>query len=374
MKSHSVKFHLFLTILILTIVPFVASFVFMNDTLDAALRLGFNPAIPNLISDSQTSLKRLKDVDPANENLYRERFQRAEELKHIYEDRELLISNIDGPLNAYFGLGLIAALALSFGAALWLSRRIARSYEAVFNEMTLGRERVRFLEDISAWQETARFLAHEIKNPLTPIEMAFANLERAFATSSTDAFKVQLTNSRQMAQEELAHLKALVAKFSEFAKTPQPTFESMSVFSLSEQYIATHGQAWENVTIELYEGTEARAARAKIDRSLLRQVFNNLILNAVEANPSRDVSIKFYLEISTSQISLRIANSGDRIPEEIVAKIFQPSFSTKTGARNSGLGLAIVKKIILEHAGEIFYEEWDGWPSFVIRLPQVTEA
>jgi signal transduction histidine kinase len=109
---------------------------------------------------------------------------------------------------------------------------------------------------------------------------------------------------------------------------------------------------------------------AKIDSTLFRQVLGNLVRNGVEANPARDVRFTVSIEDHERQVQVSVMNDGDPVPADIVPHIFDPYFSTHAHKDNMGLGLAIVKKIIIEHGGDIRYQERDGHPQFVITLPR----
>jgi signal transduction histidine kinase len=117
----------------------------------------------------------------------------------------------------------------------------------------------------------------------------------------------------------------------------------------------------------------APPVRARIDVTLFRQVLVNLVRNAVEANPGGSVGMGVSVTEVGERIEVRVGNDGVPVPDEIVGRIFDPYISTKSGRDNMGLGLAIAKKIVLEHGGDIHYEESGGHPVFVITLPRVTE-
>jgi signal transduction histidine kinase len=106
----------------------------------------------------------------------------------------------------------------------------------------------------------------------------------------------------------------------------------------------------------------------RLDTTLFRQVLINIIRNGTEANPARRVHFTFTI-MDGADVSLRIANDGVPVPHEIIERMFDPYVSTKSGKENMGLGLAIVKKIVLEHGGDIYYEQSEGHPSFVLVLP-----
>jgi nitrogen-specific signal transduction histidine kinase len=191
-------------------------------------------------------LKSLRRLDPDHQELYRRQFVEFQELRHVYASPELLKSNVLRSLRVYFGAGLILVVVLSVLVAVLLSRRISLAYSANFAELMRHRTQMRYLQEISSWQEMAKMLAHEIKNPLTPIE------------------------------------------------------------------------------------------------------------------------------ILLSMVS--IVNDGPPVPSDIADRIFDPYVSTKGDRDNMGLGLAIVRKIVIEHGGDIEYQEQGGHPCFLITLPRMAHA
>jgi two-component system, NtrC family, nitrogen regulation sensor histidine kinase NtrY len=227
---------------------------------------------------------------------------------------------------------------------------------------------VRYLQEISSWQDLARMLAHEIKNPLTPIEVLVTSLSKVFQGKSPEQFLAHLDETQRMVGEELQHLKATVNRFSAFARLPQVELATVDL----PEVIASQLKALSELTAAA--DVELRAVRpmsARIDATLFRQVLANLLRNGIEANPGRCLHFLITVEASAHLISVRVANDGAPIPPHVAERVFDPYFSTKTGKENMGLGLAIVKKIVLEHGGEIRYEERETQPQFVITLPAV---
>ena len=270
-------------------------------------------------------------------------------------------------LKLYCGIGLGLAVLLSVALASLLSRRIARSHAHNVAELTRQRDRVRYLEEMSSWQELAKMLAHEIKNPLTPIEVLVTSLSKAYLAKGQQEFQAQLDETQQMIGEELQHLKATVNKFSEFARLPQVQLADVDLVEVARRQLELlpelSGQA--DLVLRLPEGR----VPARIDITLFRRVLANLVRNGLEANPERRVRFTVSIERQVSGTLLRIANDGAPVPADIAPRMFDPYISGKTGKDNMGLGLAIVKKIVLEHGGDIRYEQRGAHPEFQIALP-----
>jgi nitrogen fixation/metabolism regulation signal transduction histidine kinase len=281
-------------------------------------------------------------------------------------------STILGSLKIYFGLGIAGAVLVALSVAATLSRRISRSYRVTFNDLIAHRERVRYLEEMSSWQEMARMLAHEIKNPLTPIEVLVTSLTKSHLVKTPTEFQEQLNQTQVMVAEEIGHLKRTVSRFSDFAKLPEVQLVEANPVDVIGQHLAavrTRFGTAQIVVETLDAGTEFRS---RMDFTLFRQVLMNMVANGVEANPGHAVTFSIAVIGIKDSVVITISNDGEPVPAEIAPRIFDPYISSKRDRDNMGLGLAIVKKIIIEHEGEIAYTEWAGHPRFVISLPRLT--
>ena len=368
MKDRNVKALLLSTIAVMTAIPLIASFYFLDDALQRSLNLGFNPQIVNALDIAAQNLKTLKTADPANEARYREEFTRIGDLQHVYSQPDVLKQAILDSLKTYFGVGLVGALLASVAVALLLSRRISNSYQTTFDELLRQRDRVRYLEQMASWQELARILAHEIKNPLTPIEVLITSLGRAHAERSREEFADLLKQTQSMVREEIGHLKDTVRHFGDFAKLPSAQLETLEPAGVIREHLGALGASYEAARIELDASACPQGLQARMDSKLFRQVLTNIIANGVEANDGRIV--RFVIQVSGDASSARIAisNDGVPVPPEIAARMFEPYVSSKADGRNMGLGLAIVKKIVVEHGGEIAYDDARGQPRFTITI------
>ena len=215
-------------------------------------------------------------------------------------------------------------------------------------------------------------LAHEIKNPLTPIEVLVTSLSKAYLGKSREEFLAHLQETQVMVGEELHHLKATVNKFSEFARLPQVQLAEMDLVEFIGRLVKALPDLGSRADVELHAPQEKVPVR--IDATLFRQVLANLIRNGIEANPERRVRFRLSIEKHAAAAVLRVGNDGVPVDAAIAPRMFDPYISSKSGKDNMGLGLAIVKKIVLEHAGDIRYEERDRHPEFTITLPLVSNG
>jgi signal transduction histidine kinase len=367
-----VRAPLFLTILVMAVVPLCAAFYLLDRAVATSLDLGFNGSIIHALDDSARNLKTLKRLDPGQQERYREEFGAVERLQRVYSDPGTLKTEVLDSLRIYFGLGLVAAVLLSMLLAMVLSRRIARLYEKTFDELIRHRQKVRYLEEMASWQDLARMLAHEIKNPLTPIEVLVTSLSKAYSSQSESDFRRLLDQAQTMIIEELGYLKNTVNKFGEFARLPSAHLVEEDFSSVVAKIVKAVGVLFDAAELLVSERPSPLGAQARVDVALFRQVVTNIVRNGVEANPQQRVSFEIELVASEDSITLSIGNDGQPVPPDLTARMFDPYVSGKSNKENMGLGLAIVKKIVIEHGGEILYQEIAGRPTFTIVLPRVS--
>ena len=371
MSDRSIKLLLFLTVLVVSVLPLLAAMYFLDRSLQTSLNLGFNPHISRVLEDSSQNLLTLRSLDPQRQSEYRKQFETIEQLRHVYAEPALVRRSVLESLRIYFALGLIAAVAFSVLVAALLSRRIARAYTQTFDELLKQREKVRYLQEIATWQELAKMLAHEIKNPLTPIEVLVSSLRKAHAQLSSDDFAARLAQTQTMIGEELQHLKRTVDHFSDFARLPEVKLESVDLAATLSAQLQAVASMFPRAKIDWGAGT-ATAVRSSIDPTLFRQVLTNIVRNGVEANPDRDACFTVRMATVERRIEISLANDGAPVSDELVPRLFDPYVSGTRGKDNMGLGLAIVRKIVIDHGGDIRYQTRQGRPVFVITLPGVT--
>jgi nitrogen fixation/metabolism regulation signal transduction histidine kinase len=244
---------------------------------------------------------------------------------------------------------------------------LARAFNSMVREVRESRDRIVYLEKISGWQEVARRLAHEIKNPLTPIQLAFQQLEaRQAAVAEQDpAFARLLADAGDIVREEIATLQRLVEEFSSFAKLPDVRPELAELGQFIDEFVRTSPQLLEEADVEVHKANDASV---ELDRTLMRRVLTNLVRNAIAASRPHRARVHFGIARARDRAVLTVADEGPGIPEPLRERIFDPYFTTSH--EGTGLGLAIVKKIILQHRGEIAAgARPEGGASFVIALP-----
>ncbi len=231
----------------------------------------------------------------------------------------------------------------------------------------------------AAWQEVAQRIAHEIKNPLTPIQLSAQRLSRHLEKSHSQAaipgmaapneLESLVAECAGLIEREVSTLKSLVDEFSQFARFPTVKPVSMEMNSLVSSALEVFSGRLDGMKVST--SLASGLPNVKADPELLRRVVINLIDNAAEAlegSSVREITLKTSLDANGDTVEISVEDSGHGISPEDKDKLFLPHFSTK--ARGTGLGLAIASRIIEEHHGTIRVE--DNQPvgaRFVIRLP-----
>jgi signal transduction histidine kinase len=228
-----------------------------------------------------------------------------------------------------------------------------------------SKERLANSERVAAWQEIARRLAHEIKNPLTPIQMSVETLRKTW-TKKHPSFDEIFEESTGTILEEAGRLKRIVGEFSEFARMPKPDKQPLDLNDL-----VTSTTALYKGTVEL-ELSLGEIPKIEADRDTLSQVLLNLLENARDAIGTRGGLIRVTtLATRTGRaVALLVDDNGPGIPAAVKEKLFTPYFTTKHATGGSGLGLAIVHRIISDHDGKILVTGSPlGGARFVVELP-----
>ncbi len=224
----------------------------------------------------------------------------------------------------------------------------------------------------AAWGEVARRLAHEIKNPLTPIQLSAERLRRRYLTSMPPEDAEILDRSTRTIVNQVEAMKKMVNAFSEYARIPQISLEPMDLHQLIQEVLDLYRS--NDASMELIEQLQAHNHVIDGDPGRLRQLLHNLLKNSLEA--CRDaghvrICVATRNEISSGhqQIVMTITDNGPGFAPGIMENLFEPYVSTKP--RGGGLGLAIVKKIVEEHAGTISADTLEsGGAQVIIRLLQ----
>ena len=245
---------------------------------------------------------------------------------------------------------------------------LARSFNHMTAQLSAQREQLVQTERVAAWRELARRLAHELKNPLFPLQLTVENLIRSRALPESE-FDEVFRESTATLSAEIANLKTIIGRFSDFSKMPKPELERIEARDVLERVRA------------LYEGAQSREARIDFavsvasapmplmaDPELLHRALSNLVLNAMDAMPNGG-KLTLAAQPAGDKIEIRVADTGEGLTPEECARLFTPYYTTKQ--HGTGLGLAIVQSVVADHNGTIAVESRTGsGATFIITLPK----
>jgi signal transduction histidine kinase len=247
--------------------------------------------------------------------------------------------------------------------------QLAESFNAMTAELLAQKERLVQTERVAAWRELARRLAHELKNPLFPLQLTVENLMRA-RTQGPDQFEEVFQESASTLLAEISNLKKIIGRFSEFSKMPQPQLQAVQVnevlrgiVKLYQAQLQVPGRTPIECKLELAENLGTIAA----DPELLHRALSNLVLNAMDAMPNGG-TLSLRTRRDDGNVIIEVADTGSGLTREECERIFTPYYTSKQ--HGTGLGLAIVQSVVSDHGGRISVQsEPERGTTFVIELP-----
>ena len=246
---------------------------------------------------------------------------------------------------------------------------LAESFNRMTRELLEQRELLVQAERVAAWRELARRLAHELKNPLFPLQLTVENLVRA-RQQSPEQFDEVFRESSSTLLAEISNLKTIISRFSEFSRMPQPQLQRVlvneivqNVARLMQAQLRSPERTPIACRLELAEGLQPIAA----DPELLHRALSNLALNAMDAMPQGG-TLTLRTRQGDDRIFVEVADTGAGLTAEECERLFTPYYTSK--AHGTGLGLAIVQSIISDHGGRISVRSEPGrGTTFMIELP-----
>ncbi|MCL1818249.1 MAG: ATP-binding protein [Spirochaetaceae bacterium] len=243
---------------------------------------------------------------------------------------------------------------------------IADSFNRMVMELEKSRLKSMQTEKVAAWQEIAQRLAHEIKNPLTPIKLSAERILKRYGENAGDFAEI-LHSAAASIIREVDGLDALLTQFRNFSRLPAPQFQPVNLKDLICEAAATYRA--ENISITCDEVSPS--INLFLDPAQIRQVFANLITNAIDAMP-RGGRIVFRADLirkgNAHYCRIQTEDTGGGIAPENVSEVFNPYFTTKS--YGTGLGLSVVERIIFDHKGQVWFESQPGvGTTFFIDLP-----
>jgi nitrogen fixation/metabolism regulation signal transduction histidine kinase len=235
---------------------------------------------------------------------------------------------------------------------------LVRSFNRMSEQLERSRDDLLRMERIAAWRDVARRVAHEIRNPLTPIRLAVHRLGPRLAG---DAGATECLGS---IAEEIENLERLSATFADFAKLPEAKPERVDLARIASGVVELHRDVAPGVTVE-YDGPESLPVLG--DRDLLRRAATNLVKNAADALAGRGGRVIVRVRAADGRAALDVEDDGPGVPREIRETLGRPGVSGKPGG--SGLGLAMVQRIAADHRGRLAWRSDARGTAFTIEIP-----
>ena len=247
--------------------------------------------------------------------------------------------------------------------------QLVRVYNNKVEELRMSAERLARSERESAWREMARQVAHEIKNPLTPMKLAIQHFERSWSPDAADA-KERLRRLTTGLVEQIDALSRIAGEFSDFAQMPPAHPRPLDLRETAAGAVDLFAGN-PVASVHLLKGPPVKVVA---DKEHLIRVFNNLIKNALQAVPEdRDAQVVISIEAQDGRAVVQVRDNGSGIPEEVRDRIFTPNFTTKNSGM--GLGLAMVKRMVEQAGGTVRFEssteQADSGSTFFVELPLV---
>ncbi len=251
---------------------------------------------------------------------------------------------------------------------------LAESFNRMTAELASQRERLVQAERVAAWRELARRLAHELKNPLFPLQLTVENLVRA-RQQSPQQFEEVFRESSQTLLAEISNLKAIIGRFSEFSKMPHPQLQPVQVNDLLRgvaQLFQAQLQAPGREPIVSKLDLDESLAPIAADAELLHRALSNLVLNAMDAMPNGG-TLTLGSRRDDGKVTIAVTDTGSGLTREECERIFTPYYTSKQ--HGTGLGLAIVQSVVSDHGGRVTVQSEPGQgTTFLIELPSRPEA
>lgn len=247
--------------------------------------------------------------------------------------------------------------------------QLAESFNRMTSELLAQKERLVQTERVAAWRELARRLAHELKNPLFPLQLTVENLIRA-REHSPEMFEEIFRESSQTLLAEISNLKGIIGRFSEFSKMPQPQLQRVQVNEIVEavgRLFQAQFQAKGREAIQCQMQLDRRLEPIAADPELLHRALSNLVLNAMDAMPDGG-TLTLRTRQDDGKVAVEVYDTGSGLTREECERIFTPYYTSKQ--HGTGLGLAIVQSVVSDHGGRISVQSEPGkGTTFVIELP-----
>lgn len=251
---------------------------------------------------------------------------------------------------------------------------LVRSFKYMTKELLFNRDKLRRLSQVEAWRDVAIRLAHELKNPLTPIKLANDRIGKKVMKFNFDLYS-ELLPSFNLINREINVIGGLIKQFSEYSKEIKINKSIVDMRSFVEtikDYLTHHNNFEWN-----FANTIQASIKSFVDEMSLRQVINNLIGNAMDSIESLekgkiDIKAKGISDENSSWVEIQISNNGPGIPDNLKDKIFEPYFTTKE--MGTGLGLSVCEQIVAKHEGNLTFTSDEKETVFTVQIPVLNDS
>jgi nitrogen fixation/metabolism regulation signal transduction histidine kinase len=253
--------------------------------------------------------------------------------------------------------------------------RLTVSFDRMLDTLQRSERNRASAERIAAWEQVARRIAHEVKNPLSPIQLAVENLRRTRERAPADLDRALLLETATIL-EEVASLRRLVDEFSQFARLPRPTPAPCDPRQLAEQALALYSARISGLGVAVVLDAAGAPGRIVADPEQVGRVFKNVLANALDALEGvtdRRLSVTLRRDTAGSRacVVAEFRDTGVGLDPEAARQIFEPYFTTRAERGGTGLGMAIAYRIVADHGGSIEASGARGLGATVtIRLPE----
>ena len=242
--------------------------------------------------------------------------------------------------------------------------KLVEEYNRMLDELAASAEKLAVSERESAWREMAQQVAHEIKNPLTPMKLSTQYLQKAWEEKAGD-WETRLKRFTDALIEQIDSLSAIAGEFSDFAKMPETSNERLPLNGLITSALSFYNDL-SHIGVNYQHCDPDISIFA--DRKQVLRVFTNILNNAVQAIGEEKGTITVNVETHEAMLHINFRDSGEGIGLDQAGRIFQPNFTTKSGG--TGLGLAIVREILRSQGGQITFSSEPGiGTTFTVILP-----
>ena len=242
---------------------------------------------------------------------------------------------------------------------------LINAYNGMVDELEKSAIKLAQSEREEAWREMAKQVAHEIKNPLTPMRLTVQSFQRKFDANDPE-LKQKLKDYSETLIQQIDTMSAVASAFSNFASMPAQQNETLNVVEVVELALDIFNEEY-----LVFESDESEII-SKMDRTQLIRIITNLVKNAIQSIPERQdyKSVVVSIKRHPNKVIILVKDNGNGIEERFVEKIFEPKFTTKNSGM--GLGLGIIKNIIENYKGTITFEtEYGKGTTFMVALPLI---